>query len=115
MRVVFALPDSHHRMVDGMLTNATEERAATRLVSSTMKPNRDARLILNAVTWQLVATFAAEIGPRLGFHCVTAGVPLVGEVWCYETQTRLQFNIFSPLRLCMVLQAKKTLSLCFSV
>lgn len=52
MRVVFAPPGSHHRTVDGMLTNATEKREATRLVNGTMKPNRNARLILNALTWQ---------------------------------------------------------------
>lgn len=74
-------------MVDPMLTNATEEQAATRLFNGTVKRNRDAPLILNAVTWQSVTTFAAEIGSRLGFHCVTAGVSLVGKVWCYETQT----------------------------
>lgn len=83
MRVVFAPRGSHHRMVDGMLTNATEERAATRLVNGTMKPSRDVRLILNAVTWKLVTPFAAEVGRRLGFHCVTAGASLVGNIWCY--------------------------------
>lgn len=93
--VCSALPGSHHTMANGMLTNATEERAETRLFNGTMKPNRDARLILNALTWQLV-TFAAEVGSRLGFHCATAGVSLLGKVWCYETQTRLRFNLRFP-------------------
>lgn len=61
----------------GMLTNAAEEQAATSLVNGTMKPNRDARPILNAVTQQLVTTLAAEVGAHLGFYCVTVGVQLV--------------------------------------
>lgn len=51
--VCSALPDSHHRTVDwdvNKCRGGAGEQAATRLANGTMKPNRDARPVLNAVT-----------------------------------------------------------------
>lgn len=69
-------PDTTGRSI-GMLTSATEEQAATRLVNGTMKPNRDARLILNAVSERLVTLPAAEVCRSLGLLLCNSHV--VGE------------------------------------